>query len=1029
MTVLDPPALIVERENEQLDQHTGFPLPVHENQPVMNDAVLPFMKNLLNQSARTPEEQQHQQQIASAQLFIEQYFNEKVADFDSTGKRQTKYEFEALEDRIQTTLGLKIASATVIASLATNNAESVTEQILTSHRLVCIIAGKAQQLREQAFAPPMFRELLGPDVSVSDVFGKKSKEKLKKAKTAKIIKNPKKISVTNPKPVVQPAEASQTIPITSSVQQQAQPQIQILPLPQKFTILIIKPTEITTIIRQVQQFSWSNFCHNSQQSCRTRHLHRTNSPHNSPNRNESGLSKALRQAKKNRKLKILKARVREPNDQYIIIQEKLWKEGIMPQYSIDLVKILIPVRFMARLNQWDKIGGTQTIIRGAQLEWISPAAPLLIQSQQQPHQFRRTLEYDQEYMTQPEKELSSVVVIEMDNVQVYNPTFLVPRQDERTKIDSTRIKLCHDTRHQGRFSSRACLSQPASISGVSVQEHELRIPWPTIRLETKLSTLQQDLSNSYQSNMGEMEVTTQTDDSRDLLLSIKSGLATLSYQTCDNAEEMLLISRQKLPNLINGSNNDSNMNKKPETQTERLDSNVKRELNSIARGGWNASVRLLKKILSELLTILILIKQNKPRQMKDRIPDLILTTDASEDGWGMTLEQNQEQIMDVGQQFSIRRWRAASEILHLVREIFILLDSLNLTIYIEHLPGLQNTAVVALSRFYWIGDYMINPYLRMEVLHQIDFQSTLDAFAHRTNKQLDRYYFPQEERKVFAINAMNIPWRGGRTSITPPIGLIPKNNIETNYRQSCCSANSPQVVLLQVQINATLNTESSNFRPIGISLDSRQVHERRTETRTRNHRVNKDKQKDGEQLYRQLAESTNLSQIAIDTLIANQNIETWRKRRAELTSLAQYIKEKGISVKDLLDSKPDIELVNALFWYKSRSESKLQKRIKNMLMHCEVVVSQFSQMNAVNDSHLIKTFSKGNELADVVQSKHYCHEQLKEKKTHQCMIKFGIIYPRRLMQHHSTISTNLQASLEELASNLCTQVQPSAMLW
>ncbi|KAA6324653.1 MAG: hypothetical protein EZS28_054165, partial [Streblomastix strix] len=108
MNLIDPSAIIVERENYQLDLHVGQPLPVPENQPAKSDAVLPFMKNLLNQTAGTPEEQQYQQQIASAQLLIEQYYDGKVADYDPTGKRPTKYELEALEDRIQATLGLEI---------------------------------------------------------------------------------------------------------------------------------------------------------------------------------------------------------------------------------------------------------------------------------------------------------------------------------------------------------------------------------------------------------------------------------------------------------------------------------------------------------------------------------------------------------------------------------------------------------------------------------------------------------------------------------------------------------------------------------------------------------------------------------------------------------------------------------------------------------------------------------------------------------------------------------------------------------
>ncbi|KAA6393546.1 MAG: hypothetical protein EZS28_010922 [Streblomastix strix] len=140
----------------------------------------------------------------------------------------------------------------------------------------------------------------------------------------------------------------------------------------------------------------------------------------------------------------------------------------------------------------------------------------------------------------------------------------------------------------------------------------------------------------------------------------------------------------------------------------------------------------------------------------------------------------------------------------------------------------------------------------------------------------------------------------------PPIGLIPK------VKQKLIKDKAAAVLIL-------------HRWPIGISPDSKQIYEKRTETPTRNNRADKDKYKDGEQLYRQLTESTNMSQIAIDTLIADQNIETWRKRRAGLTPLAQCIKEKGISVKDLLGIKPDIELVNILSWYKSRGSPKLQK--------------------------------------------------------------------------------------------------------
>ncbi|KAA6398070.1 MAG: hypothetical protein EZS28_006398 [Streblomastix strix] len=290
-------------------------------------------------------------------------------------------------------------------NILTNKSQikSATEWILTSHHFARVIAGIAQQRREQALAPSMFRGLLGPDVSVSDVLRKKSKEKLKdQAKTTKLIEHPKEISATNLKPVMQQAEVSQSNPSTSSVQQQVRQLIQILPLPWSFTfqsqnlpnqqqqqgsitafvvgavaeeahinVTVLEIYNNTIIVTSINQANSkiirTNFCRNLLHSYRTRRHHRTNSPlYNNRNRNESGHSKTLRLTKKYRKLKILRARMRRPNDQLIIIQEKALKEVIMLQYSIDLGKTSVLDRLMARLDQQDKLDGTQTMIRGAQ---------------------------------------------------------------------------------------------------------------------------------------------------------------------------------------------------------------------------------------------------------------------------------------------------------------------------------------------------------------------------------------------------------------------------------------------------------------------------------------------------------------------------------------------------------------------------------------------------------------------------------------------------------------------------------------
>ncbi|KAA6359516.1 MAG: hypothetical protein EZS28_044957, partial [Streblomastix strix] len=125
-------------------------------------------------------------------------------------------------------------------------------------------------------------------------------------------------------------------------------------------------------------------------------------------------------------------------------------------------------------------------------------------------------------------------------------------------------------------------------------------------------------------------------------------------------------------------------------------------------------------------------------------------------------------------EFVMLKRKAASAILHLVREIFLLLNNLDIMIYTEHLPGLENSTTDALSCLSWIGDQQINPVLLNEALRQINFQPTLDAFSHKTNKQLKRYCSPQEENKAIARNALNIPWTSELPFLHPPIGLFLK---------------------------------------------------------------------------------------------------------------------------------------------------------------------------------------------------------------------------------------------------------------
>ncbi|KAA6389876.1 MAG: hypothetical protein EZS28_014599 [Streblomastix strix] len=286
-------------------------------------------------------------------------------------------------------------------------------------------------------------------------------------------------------------------------------------------------------------------------------------------------------------------------------------EGIMPQYSIDLGKTSVSDRLMARLDQWNKIGGTQTIIRGAQPECISPAAPLFLQSQQQPHQFRGTLQQEQEYMSQLEQVLSSGGVKEMVNVQVYNPTFLILRQNGRLRriIDCRKINLLIQPAHfkmdaseelrqilydldygtilnikdaflhihfspnlqqflefqfknksYTQFSLPFCWRRSALLFSktIAIAIRAIREKW-----KVKIQNYMDDITLIHQSKQQLKHI-----NSGNRLLSLKSELAPIIYEMRNGIEEMLSISRMELLNLNIGGYNDLSKKKKSEIQNE-----------------------------------------------------------------------------------------------------------------------------------------------------------------------------------------------------------------------------------------------------------------------------------------------------------------------------------------------------------------------------------------------------------------------------------------------------------------------------
>ncbi|KAA6381277.1 MAG: hypothetical protein EZS28_023199, partial [Streblomastix strix] len=185
--------------NEELIQHPLVEIP--QITPVQDEnSTLPFMQDLLVQTARALEEKRRAEQLVSAVKHVEQHYSTKAEDYDPTSQRATQRVREALLDRVDMTLSLEFnkknavdhsgaidheyqadvckfsvaaeqASFAAINSHAIGDNKSATMRILTNHHLCRIIAGDAQQRREMELLPPELRGILGKEAGSVAVLG------------------------------------------------------------------------------------------------------------------------------------------------------------------------------------------------------------------------------------------------------------------------------------------------------------------------------------------------------------------------------------------------------------------------------------------------------------------------------------------------------------------------------------------------------------------------------------------------------------------------------------------------------------------------------------------------------------------------------------------------------------------------------------------------------------------------------------------------------------------------------------------
>ncbi|KAA6364063.1 MAG: putative Transposon Ty3-I Gag-Pol polyprotein, partial [Streblomastix strix] len=236
--------------------------------------------------------------------------------------------------------------------------------------------------------------------------------------------------------------------------------------------------------------------------------------------------------------------------------------------------------------------------------------------------------------------------------------------------------------------------------------------------------------------------------------------------------------------------------------------------------GWTGMMVSPLEALKELYWWINKIAENKKQQIQDPIPQAIVVTDASPQGWGATLELDSGEVLVAhGAQLSyqihwtsnrkelqaihlgiiafarvckelqitnllirsdnstavldFRRLRATDTLAPAVKEICLTCQHLNIKIITQHLPGKMNIIADALSRLCRSGDFHLHPSYLDQIRMIWNIQPTLDLFASSTTKLLPRYVTANiRDQQAQQIDAFSNTWTNEILLVHPPIPIL-----------------------------------------------------------------------------------------------------------------------------------------------------------------------------------------------------------------------------------------------------------------
>ncbi|KAA6389423.1 MAG: hypothetical protein EZS28_015052 [Streblomastix strix] len=473
--------------------------------------------------------------------------------------------------------------------------------------------------------------------------------------------------------------------------------------------------------------------------------------------------------------------------------------------------VSLPDRLTTQIHKWDLINGRSYVWMGATPNWTLIEALQQLEAIQHYNEYHGSKKQMLEYHNQLMKEIQDGIMIETDNIQIFNPTFLVPKPGgkQRKILDCRNINQLttllkfkmegiefikqilepsdfattldlYDTYHHIRVSNQLLPYFGFAFMGKTFAYRGLPFDYrnyPCIFNKTiylAIIAIRKRRTSLKVSQLHRQH----NPDSQDQGGSSRLRNVKYIHQPHSNTQLAMVFDIDGGIDAILEKKIDQNSNQKMDSSyQEPTNSAIERSCESDKRVEFSTVSVPECFIKSELIEFIEMLSnqegsENRPRKLLELPLTATVTTDAAESGSSSNLMTLNLNLMDTGKWSN--NWylsnsnqletaavlvslRSFTPILVQEKIKFLTLKTDNQTVeYLLrkqkglmtfHIPILRNRSADALSRLAWRGDYKINPLILQEIMQRLQFYPQLDAFANRTTKQYKRYCSLLKDRK------------------------------------------------------------------------------------------------------------------------------------------------------------------------------------------------------------------------------------------------------------------------------------------